>query len=174
MIFRMALRNLLRRPIQSLLASGAVAGGLALIILTTNFQDGTWAGVVRDTVRAAAGHVVVQVDGYQRKKDSELLLENSSELAAKIREAHPETTVLRRLFLQGMVASPNNSVAVSINGVEPVAEKDLSQVVNKMVEGSWLSEDKSTGLIIGHRLAKRLQVAVGEKVVVTTSFRGEI
>ena len=42
MILRMALRNLIRRPMQSFLASGAVAGGLTLILWTTNFQDGAW------------------------------------------------------------------------------------------------------------------------------------
>ena len=173
MIFKMAIRNLLRRPMQSVLAAGAVAGGLALIIFTTNFQDGSWAGVVRDTIRATSGHVVVQAPGYQKQQDSNLLLEKSSELAQRLQEALPQSTVVRRLALQGMVASPNNSVAVAINGVDAKAEKPLSQMSDKLIEGSWLPE-KGEGLLIGYRLAKRLQVGVGEKVVLTASFRGEI
>ena len=87
MIVKLALRNLLRRRTQSLLAASAVAGGLALIIFTTNFQDGSWAGVVDDTIRAAAGHVVVQAEGYQEERDAALLLSDSGAVAEKVREA---------------------------------------------------------------------------------------
>ena len=54
MIFRLAFRNLVRRPMQSFLAAGAVGGSLMILITITNFQEGAWVNVVRDTVRAAA------------------------------------------------------------------------------------------------------------------------
>ena len=98
MIFRLAFRNLVRRPMQSFLAAGAVGGSLMILITITNFQEGAWVNVVRDTVRAAAGHVVVQPKGYQKSKDPELLIPGSKALAAKIAQANPETRVLRRIL----------------------------------------------------------------------------
>ena len=174
MIFKLALRNLLRRRTQSLLAAGAVAGGLSLIIFTTNFQDGSWRGVVDDSIRAASGHVVVQAKGYQDEKDAELLLSDSSTIAEKVRGVAPHTHVVRRLFLQGMVASPDNTVAIALHGVEPVPESETSQVADKLTQGAWLPDDDGAWLLIGHRLAKRLNVSIDDKVVVSISHKGEI
>lgn len=174
MILRMALRNLIRRPMQSFLASGAVAGCLALIIWTCNFQDGAWVLLMDDTIRASAGHVVVQADGYQDSKDSNLLVADSSALAEKIRQQNPETTVLRRLLLGGMIASPENSVAVGISGVEADAEKAVSQIPKMMVDGEWLEAGTTGQVLIGTTLAKRLQVGLEDKVVLTVSSRGEL
>ncbi len=174
MIFRLAFRNLVRRPMQSFLAAGAVGGSLMILITITNFQEGAWVNVVRDTVRAAAGHVVVQPKGYQKSKDPELLIPGSKALAAKIAQANPETRVLRRIFVGGMIASPNNSVAVALNGVEPEAEKSISQIPDKLKEGEWLKGDSDGEVIIGVTLAKRLQVGIGDKVVVTSSRKGEL
>jgi len=174
MVFRMALRNLIRRPMQSFLASGAVAGCLGLIIWTCNFQDGAWVLLMDDTIRASAGHVVVQADGYQDAKDSNLLVADSSAIAAKIHQQNPETTVIRRLILGGMIASPENSVAVGISGVEAEAEEAVSQIPKMMVDGEWLQAGTSGQVLIGTTLAKRLQVGLGDKVVLTVSYRGEL
>ncbi len=174
MIFKLALRNLVRRRTQSLLAAGAVAGGLSLIIFTTNFQDGSWRGVVDDSIRAASGHVVVQAKGYQDEKDAELLLSDSSTIAEKVRGVAPHTHVVRRLFLQGMVASPDNAVAIALHGVEPVPESETSQVADQLTQGAWLPDDDGAWLLIGHRLAKRLNVSIDDKVVVSISHKGEI
>ena len=174
MIVKLALRNLLRRRTQSLLAASAVAGGLALIIFTTNFQDGSWAGVVDDTIRAAAGHVVVQAEGYQEERDAALLLSDSGAVAEKVREAAPGTHVVRRLYLTGMIASPDNSVAIALHGVEPGPESKTSRVADKLIDGAWLPDDEGAWLLIGHRLAKRLNVEVQDKVVVSLSHKGEL
>jgi len=174
MIFRLAFRNLIRRPVQSFLAAGAVGGSLMILIATTNFQEGAWVNVVRDTVRAAAGHVVVQPLGFQKSKDPELLIPDSAALAGTIASANPGTTVIRRIFVGGMIASPNNSVAVALNGVEPEAEKAVSQIPEKLKEGEWLKADSDGEVIIGVTLAKRLQVSIGDKVVVTSSRKGEL
>ena len=95
-------------------------------------------------------------------------------LAKRLADAHPDTTVLRRIFVGGMIASPNNSVAVALNGVEPEAERAISQIPDKLKEGAWLQPDSDGEVLIGVTLAKRLQVSVGDKVVVTSSRKGEL
>lgn len=174
MIFRMAWRNLRRRPVQSFLASAAVGAGLAVCILAVNFQYGSWATSVQDSVASISGHIVVQPPGYQESKDTKLLLEDSGALAAKLQSVDPEASVLRRAFLAGLVASPNNTVAVALTAVEPEAEGQSNPLVTKIVEGAWFESDTTSRLLIGVELAKRLQVEVGDKVVVTTSSKGEI
>lgn len=174
MIARMAWRNLRRRPVQSMLAGGAVAVGLAVCVFLVNFQFGAWALMQQDTVRSVSGHVVVQPIGYQDSKDSKLVLEGSAAIAERMAAADPTGTVLRRSFLQGLVASPNNTVAVALNAVEPSKEAAESPMVDKIVQGSWFEAEDASRILIGVELARRLQVEVGDKVVVTTSSKGEM
>ena len=174
MLLRMAWRNLARRPIQSLLASLAIAAGLAVAIFVTNFQWGAWSGMMQDAVVATAGHVLVQPAGYQDSKDTKLLLEGTSGIAEQLRGIDPEADVIRRVFLSALIASPNNTVAVAMTGVEPEAERSVSRMPDKIVDGGWFEKEGEKKVLIGVELAKRLQVDVGDKVVITTSSKGEL
>lgn len=174
MLLRMALRNLLRRPVQSALCAMAIAAGLAMTVFITNFQHGSWASMLQDTVQATAGHVVVQPDGFQDSKDLDLLLDDSTAIADALRAAVPEATVLRRAMLQGLLASPTNTVAVAINAVEPGPEKAVSRLPEKIVEGEWLPDDAERKVIVGSELAKKLGSTIGSKLVLMVNSGGEI
>lgn len=172
MLLRMALRNLMRRPVQSFIAALAIAAGLASTVWMTNFQDGNWISILDDSMRAAAGHVVVQAKGYQDSRDAELQLEDSGEIAARLQGLEPEAVVLRRIFVQGLVASANNTVGVAVNAVEPELERAVSELPDKLVEGAWLEDEAQ--VLIGRELAKKLDVTLADKVVLTISSGGEI
>ena len=172
MLVSMALRNLLRRPVQSLIACAAIAAGLTSTIWMTNFQDGNWIGVLDDSMRAAAGHVVVQPKGYQDSQDAELLLEDSGAIADQLRALEPDGLVLRRAFVQGLVASSTNTVGIAVNAVEPKLEREVSELPAKLVEGAWLEDEKQ--IVIGRELARKLEVGIKDKVVLTISSGGQI
>lgn len=172
MLVSMALRNLMRRPVQSLLAAGAVAAGLASCVWMTNFQDGSWISMLDDSMRAAAGHVVVQHKGYQDSKDSDLMLSDSGAIASKLADLEPDGVVLRRIFVQGLLASANNTVGVAINAVEATSEAEVSQMPKKIVQGEWLTTGRQ--VLIGDELAKKLGVGLKGKVVLTIPADGEI
>jgi putative ABC transport system permease protein len=174
MILRMAWRNLRRRPVQSALAAGAVAVGLAVCVFLANFQYGSWANMLHDLVRSTAGHVVVQHPRFQETRDSKYLVEHSGDVAREVAAVDPSGTVLRRVLHPGLVASANNTVAVELAGVEPAKEKAVSPMVDKIVEGGWFEAEDEAFILVGVELAKRLQVGVGDKVVVTTSSAGEL
>jgi len=163
MLLRMAIRNLIRRPIQSVLASGAVAAGLAVCVWMTNFQDGSWISMLDDSMRAVAGHVVVQAEGYQEDKDADLLVEDSGRIQAQLAGLTEDGVVLRRLFTEGLVASEANTVAVAVHGVEN-AEAQVSEMADKLTDGRWLQAGEA---LVGAKLATRLAVGVGDDVTIT-------
>ncbi len=172
MLIRMALRNLMRRPIQSVIAAAAIAAGLTATVWMTNFQDGSWETLLDDSMRAAAGHVVVQPAGYQDSQDADLLLENSGAIARTLQDLEPDAIVLRRAMLQGLLGSPTNTIGVAVNAVEPELERAVSRLPDKLVDGAWLQDGKE--ILIGSDLARKLGVGIKDKVVLTISSRGEI
>jgi len=168
MVLRLALRNVFRNTRRSVLTAGGMALALAVLLFTISLQDGAWAQMIDTAVRGNAGHIVVQAQGWQTEQESEQYLTDATALHEAVAAAHPEATVVRRTFLGGLVTSPQGSMAVELRGIQPEAERSLVLLDDKLVEGDWVQGDRD--LVIGERLAKTLDVSLGDKVVFMTQI----
>ncbi len=70
----------------------------------------------------------------------------------------------RRIHLTGLVSSPNMSLGALICGVEPDKERLITDMSSYIVEGKYL-EPGTKGIVMGRKIANRLDVRLGEKVV---------
>src|SRR6185295_18831918 len=61
-----------------------------------------------------------------------------------------------------------NAAGVSIMGVIPQEEQAVSLIPQRIVEGTYLNDDKQSGTVIGTELARELKVKIGAKVVLMT------
>lgn len=81
-----------------------------------------------------------------------------------------------RITGQAMFASAHKSVGGAFIAVDPAFETAANNLLMRsIVKGEMLSDKASRGIVIGSRLAKKLQVKIGKKVVYTTTdAEGEI
>ena len=73
-----------------------------------------------------------------------------------------------RLLATGLLSSSANSAGVRITGVIPQDEPAVSLIPERIVEGTYLSNDKPSGVVIGADLAHKLEVKIGSRVVLMT------
>ncbi len=73
-----------------------------------------------------------------------------------------------RLLATGLLSSSANSAGVRITGVIPQDEPAVSLIPERIVEGTYLSNDKPSGVVIGAELARKLEVKIGSRVVLMT------
>ena len=73
-----------------------------------------------------------------------------------------------RLLATGLLSSSANSAGVRITGVIPQDEPAVSLIPERIVEGTYLSSDKPSGVVIGADLAHKLEVKIGSRVVLMT------
>lgn len=74
-------------------------------------------------------------------------------------------------FVSGevMLTSSNLVQPALVTGIEPAQEKTISELSNKIVQGSLSNlTPESFGIVIGEELANRLDVGVGDKITVIT------
>ena len=127
-----------------------------------------------DTIRASAGAgVVVQADGYQDAKDSNLSWRIRGP-GRKIRQQNPRDHRDEATDPRGDDRFTRELGGCGDQRAEAEAEKAVSQIPKMMVDGEWLEAGTSGQVLIGTTLAKRLQVGLGDKVVLTVSYRGEL
>jgi lipoprotein-releasing system permease protein len=68
---------------------------------------------------------------------------------------------------QALLINQNNLAAISVNGILPEAEKQVSIIDQLMLSGTLNSlNDKPFGIILGSKLAQKLAVSEGDKVKV--------
>lgn len=171
LLAKLGWRNLWRNPQRTLLTALALGMGLALLLICLGLMDGIHEQGIATGVRFRTGHVVVQARGYQDTPAQGLLLPGGM---VSIVEAFLHTEAMThslqgvspRLVASGLLSSATNSSGVGMLGVIPAAEKTVSLIPQRMVEGSYLRDDApSSEVVIGIELARKLKAKVGSKVV---------
>ncbi len=173
LLVKISWRNLWRNPRGTLLTALALGLGLALLLISLGLLDGGHEQTIADGVRFGPGHVVIQAKGYQDSGSDELLLPaqvvsrvegflQSAEMKKLVRGVSP------RLLATGLLSSSANSAGVRIMGVIPQDEPAVSFIPQRIVEGTYLSDDRPSGVVIGAELARELEVKIGSRVVLMT------
>lgn len=173
MLFQLAFRNLRRNFRRSLITALAVSVGVMVLILSNTLRAGQYDDMIHSSVSQLAGHVVIQHPEYQEEQENDLVVQNRSDLAATLSSAFPDATVTMRTQMGGILTSSSAPSVVVITAIAPEAEAFVSDMDEKLVDGTWVVDDKRS-LVIGQNMAKTLQVDVGDKLVFTTSVDGEM
>ena len=173
LLLKLALRNLVRNRRRTVITLVAVAGGLALMNTTNNFAFGMYQDMIEVGVGTLAGDVVVQGDGYNEKREKEIVVPQAAAVAAELQAMFPDATVTSRVFLEGLVTSPTGSAGVALSGVQPEVEAPVSMWRDKVTEGAWLDDD-DRGILLGGAVADSLGVDLGDKVVLMTQGKDEV
>jgi ABC-type lipoprotein release transport system permease subunit len=166
-------RNLWRNPRGTLLTALALGLGLTLLLISLGLLDGSHEQMIREGVRFGTGHVVIQAQGYQDTGSQDLLLparavSTTEEFLHTEAMKHVLRGVSPRLLASGLLSSAANADGVSIMGVIPHEERAVSLIPQRIVEGTYLNDDKQSGVVIGTELARKLEVKIGAKVVLMT------
>ena len=139
MIFTLAIRNLRRNFRRSLITLLAISTGLAILILSLTLRTGQYDQMINSGVSQLAGHVVVQQKDYQEDRKVEQLLTQRDEVITDLKSIAPKANITTRLFLSGIISTTNGTTFSSINAIDPIPEKNISEFTEKIVEGEWLA-----------------------------------
>jgi ABC-type lipoprotein release transport system permease subunit len=170
----MAWRNLWRNPRRTAVVLTAISVGIAGCVLAMAINLGMVAGMVDTAIRGGLGHLQVHASGWDAGPELEVRLTDGGAAVAQVLDGVPEIEHWApRLRAQGLVASPRASVGVAIAGVDPEREAGVSVASRSVAAGEWLGE--SSRLVLGDKLARRLDADVGSKLVVSVQdLAGEL
>lgn len=164
-LLRLALRNLRRNLRRTLITGAAIGGGLSLVLVAVNMNEGSYRAMMDTAISAQAGHVVVQAKGYQADPDPLTVVTDADAVAAAARALDPDARVVQRSRIAGLLTSPNNAVGAGLLAIQPTAEATITDTHTRLSAGAWLEDADDRGVVLGAELARRLKVGVGDKVV---------
>ena len=163
---RLAWRNLWRNHRRTLIMLAAVILGTWAMIFMTALMRGMVTDVIRDGISALPGHVQVHHPEYRDDPSvANLIPISDTELEARFGAASLDKWATR-VRVPAVITSEYDARGVTLLGIDPARERDLTFVDYDKVEGRFLESVDDAGVVIGAKLAQTLNTKVGIRVVV--------
>lgn len=147
----------------------AVAIGLFGGLAATGIMKGMVVDMVKNTLETQVSNIQIHNNNYMANKEVDFLMKNSSDIIAKIKTDQAVIAVSERTRSFGMASTASKGLGVMINGIEPENEKKVTQIFKKIKEGngSYFTSNKKNRILISEKLAKKLNVKLKSKIVIT-------
>jgi putative ABC transport system permease protein len=161
-----ALRNLSRQKKRSLLLGGAIAFGIMIVTLINGFAGSFSANVAENFSHLAAGHVFIsgseKTDG---DKELSVIRDDRALTAAVAASGAPVQYITRRSEFMGTLIFEGKKIRTTVAGADLERETFLRERL-LLKDGSWEAMDDTHGLILSEKIAARLNVQIGDRLLV--------
>jgi ABC-type lipoprotein release transport system permease subunit len=165
-VFRLAWRNLWRNYRRTLIMLAAIAVGSWAMIFMTALMRGMVDDMVKDGVSVLPGHVQIHHPDF---RDDPTITNVISPPDGQLLEALGRPEVMAwatRVRVPAVITSERDTRGVTLVGIEPERERDISFVADDVSEGRFLESRDDRGLVVGRKLVERLETGLGKRVVI--------
>jgi len=166
---RLAWRNAHRNLRRTGIVVTAVAVGIAGTLVSMAVNYGMIFQMVETAIATELGHVQLHAPGFDANPELRVrFLDGGREAVELLEQLEGVRSFSRRVRSEGLVSSPRASAGVRLVGIEPRREAEVSVIADSVTQGRYLEDDgRRRTVLMGEKLAARLEVAVGDKVVVS-------
>ena len=164
---RLALRNLARQRVRTAVTLGAIAFGVAALILTGGFVRDIFIQLGEALIHSQTGHLQVASRGFfsgGARTPERYLIADPAPLRAQVAAEPGVADTLARLNFSGLLSNGRSDLSIIGEGVEPAGEARLGTSL-QMTAGRPLGEQDRYGIVVGAGVAEALKLAVGDRVV---------
>jgi putative ABC transport system permease protein len=167
MIFSISWRNVWRNKIRSLIILVSVALGITAGIFVTSFYKGLAKQRIDKAIKTEISHIQIHNKDFRENNEITRYMPEALVMTSRIRKMNSAAGAASRLISYSMIASAETSTGVKISGVIPDDEMTVTNLQDKIVEGSYFKSAKRNPVLISSKLAEKLKVRMGSKVVIT-------
>ncbi len=167
MFFKLAWRNTFKNKKRTIIAGTAIGLGIAFMM----FYDGMMEGMTDNMYSAATelftGHAQIHNAKFRESYDAEYTVENYRDVVSRLESDPVVKDFTERTMTYGMITSSSNVNSVTVVGIVPETERNVSKIDDAITEGSFFEGKDKRPIVIGAKLAELLDVKLGDRIVVT-------
>jgi putative ABC transport system permease protein len=166
-IIRLSWKNVWRNPMRSGVVVAAVVIGTWAGIFVSAFMAGITSDYVSSQLDHYTGHLRVQDARFAGEALPAYAIDRADSLLA-VWSARPEVAAVSpRSVVNALAGSASASFGVRVTGVDPDAEARVFRLPQRLTQGAFLPDDARNAAFMGEKLAARLRLTVGSRVVLT-------
>ena len=159
-------RNLWRNHRRTGIMLGAIAIGVWAMIFMTALMRGMVDDMLNQGIHNLPGHIQVQDPTYL---DDPNVVNSIAAPGAELRKQLDQLGAVAwatRIKVPAVIASERETRGINLIGIEPAVEASISGLPALLASGRFLESDQDSGIIVGARLAERLETRLGKRVVI--------
>jgi ABC-type lipoprotein release transport system permease subunit len=162
----LAWRNLWRNYRRTLIMLAAITVGVWAMIFMTALMRGMVDDMLLNGIRSLPGEVQIHHPQYRDDPSINNSIPEPDESLLEALQIPEVKAWAKRVRVPAVISSERDSRGITLLGVDPVSEMQLSFDRDSIIEGRFLNDSQDKGLVIGARLAERLETRLGKRVVV--------
>ena len=164
LILKMAWRNIGRNRRRTVVTVGAMAFGLYAMVIWFGMLQGMLNDMEATVVEVELGDLQIHAPTYLDDPSLYTDIDDVDALLSRLQAAGFRASA--RLVGAGLAAAHDSAAGASLRGIDVQGNAGVSVISTRLAEGAWLDDDDPAGVVVGRRLARTLDLAVGDELVV--------
>lgn len=172
----MAWRNLWRRKRRTLITAISIGFGVMLAVTFTGSGDYWYTNMINAGATMGLGHITIEPHGYNQTPSLDKRLLNAGQIRKHVLTMPGVSNAIVRIMGQAMFASASKTIGGMFLAVDPSQESpDQNLLLRSLIQGQLFPGTDGLGIVVGSKMAKKLNLRIGKKLVYTTTdVSGEI
>ncbi|MFO7862923.1 MAG: FtsX-like permease family protein [Salinivirgaceae bacterium] len=167
MIWFVAWRNIWRNRTRSLIIMSAIVIGIFAGTFSAAVLKGMMEQRVQNVINLELSHIQIHNPEYLEIKEMHEYLNNVSEIALTLDTISEVKAHSERVIVNSMIASAESGAGVQLFGIDPAKEKQITTMHQQIVEGNYFDDARRKSIVLGRKLAEKLNVKIGSRPVLT-------
>ena len=171
-----AWRNLWRRKRRTLITGISIGFGVMLAVTFTGTGDYGYTNMINTSAIMGLGHVTIEPHGYNQTPSLDKRLRKTGQIRERVLAMPGVNDAIVRITGQAMFASASKTIGGMFMGIDPAQESpEQNLLIRSLVQGEVFSGKDGRGVVVGSKIAEKLNLRIGKKLVYTTTdVYGEI
>ena len=165
-LIKIGWRNIWRNKKRSLVVILSIVlglyGGLIIssLMITLNSQR------MNTAINTYLADIQIHDKEFSREYSLGDTISNISYLEEILEKDNRVKAYSKRAVINGMLSNSTGSYGVNVLGVNPESERKVTNVYTKIIEGDYFESKRSNTMVVGKKLAEKLNLRLKSKVVI--------
>jgi len=166
LLLKLAWRNLWRNKRRTIITILAVTFATLFAIAMRGVQLGTYEENITFSLRLFSGFIQLQAPRFQENPSLHKSFIVDERMRSELSTMDGVDGYAPRVYADGLASLRGNSLGAALFGVVPEREQTVTTYSSKIAEGRIFTSDSSDNVVIGYKLLKNLNAAIGDQIVV--------
>jgi len=165
-LIKIGWRNIWRNKKRSLVVILSIVLGLyggliiASLMITLNAQR------MDTAINTYLADIQIHDKEYSKEYSLSDTISNIHYLEEKLKTDPRIKSYSKRAVINGMLSNSTGSYGVNVLGIDPESEMKVTNVYKKIIEGDYFESKRSNTMVVGKKLADKLNLRLRSKVVI--------
>jgi ABC-type lipoprotein release transport system permease subunit len=165
LIFNIAWKNIWRNRFRSLIIMSAITLGIFAGLFLVAFSKGMGNQRVAAALNTEISHIQIHQPDFIIREDIKMVISPVGQVEKILKANGHVASYSSRILLNSIASSAETGANVKINGIDPVAERTVTDLYSKITEGSYFGKNGRNPVVISQKLVEKLKLKMNSKIV---------